>query len=155
MAQNKYLKQNGEIVYPYTMLNNILDYNISTKTMTVTFSGATGGSVDWNVIQIGNIVICQTAYVMSGNATITNGWGSIYISAQQSSPNFPITFDSQQIYSNISCYSADTADGQWMFRNSDATSSNPGNFRIARGQSMTLGHPKIGVFAMGKYSGTI
>ena len=46
MAQNKYLKQNGEIVYPYTMLNNILDYNISTKTMTVAFSGATGGSVD-------------------------------------------------------------------------------------------------------------
>ena len=42
-----------------------------------------------------------------------------------------------------------------MFRNSDATNSNPGNFRIARGQSMTLGHPKIGVFAMGKYSGTI
>jgi hypothetical protein len=117
--------------------------------MNVSFSGATGGTVPWYVVKFQKLILCVCNYQVKVGLPVNQGWGSLYLSPQQSSPPYPVAYNNV-LYSNITLSSASTADGTMMFRNSDANLTSAGNWRVVRGQTLgSLNNCIVGVLAIG------
>lgn len=93
MPNGKYLKQEGDVIYPYTLAQNVLNeengnpINLSSSTtLTKTVSGL--GSFTFNFYKYNKFVFVTLRFVT--NSTYTTGWSDVYASGSVPSAYRPI-----------------------------------------------------------------
>ena len=125
----------------------------SLETVPVTFSGAVGGSVDWKVFKFGNLRIATCKWTSASNVTIGSSWSTILTSANQSTPDFPLTFanvlhKSIKYVSSANAVSADC----WNGISASVSNTNGGQFYLVRPNdsgSVTANSPVFTMLVIG------
>ena len=117
----------------------------SVETIPVTFSGASGGTVNWTVFKFGKFRIAVCKWKATTNAVIDGSWAGIYYSNDFNSPNYPLTFADVQ-YFNIRYVAADAASHAelWDGGRTSVSNQNAGAFYLTRpndGGAVTVAHP--------------
>ena len=116
------------------------------ETISVNFSGAAGGEVNWTMFKFGNLRIAMCKWRSASNVTTGTAWGSLYSSSEINTPNFPITFDNV-LYTDIRYIAADNNSTYAAFtcttpQNTSNIKTNMGKVWLARPSSgSTIGHP--------------
>ena len=132
-----------------------LSFNVdSVETVPVTFSGASGGSVDWTVFKFGQFRIATCQWKSASNVAIGSAWATVLTSANQNTPDFPFTF-STILHQSVKYVAADTAvsaDCWNAIRSGALSGSNGGQFYLVRPNdsgSVTVNHPVFTMMVIG------
>ena len=119
----------------------------------VTFSGAVGQKVTWNVFKFGNLRMATCQWMCSSNHAINSAWGSMASSAQVNTPDYPVSF-ANVIYANCEYMSADSNSEYDAFVMHDVVNTisltNYGQIYLVRPSSgSTVGHPTFSQIVIG------
>lgn len=132
-----------------------LSFNVdSVETVPVTFSGASGGSVDWTVFKFGPFRIATCQWKSASNVAIGSAWATVLTSANQNTPDFPFRF-STILHQSVKYVAADTAvsaDCWNAIRSGALSGSNGGQFYLVRPNdsgSVTVNHPVFTMMVIG------
>ena len=106
----------------------------SVETVPVNFSGASGGTVNWTVFKFGNLRIATCKWTSASNVTIGSSWSTILTSANQSTPDFPLTFTNvlHQSIKYVASNNAVSADCWNAIRAGSLSGTNGGQFYLVR-----------------------
>jgi hypothetical protein len=124
------------------------------ETVPVTFSGAVGGSVDWKVFKFGNLRIATCKWQSASDVTIGSSWSTILTSANQSTPDFPLTFTNvlHQSIKYVASNNAVSADCWNAIRAGSLSGTNGGQFYLVRPNdsgSVTANSPVFTMLVIG------
>lgn len=119
----------------------------------VTFNGAVGGSVNWTVFKYGKLRIAVCKWQSASDVTIGSSWATILTSANQSTPDFPLTFanvlhKSIKYVSSANAVSADC----WNGISASVSNTNGGQFYLVRPNdsgSVTANSPVFTMLVIG------
>ena len=125
----------------------------SVEVISVNFNGAVGGTVDWTVFKFGSFRIAVCKWTSASNVTIGSSWATILTSADQNTPNFPLTFSnvlhkSIKYVSSANAVSADC----WNAIDTTVSTTNGGKFYLVRPNdngSVTANSPVFTMLVIG------
>ena len=125
----------------------------SVEVISVNFNGASGGSVNWTVFKFGSFRIAVCKWTSASNVTIGSSWGTVLTSADQNTPNFPLTFanvlhKSIKYVSSANAVSADC----WNAISASVSNTNGGQFYLVRPNdsgSVTANSPVFTMLVIG------
>lgn len=117
---------------------------LNPSTEAVTFSGAQGGTVNWNVFAYGSLRICTAKWSDASNRSCSTAWGGMYTCTRFDTPDYPVNFSAIH-YENMQMVQAD-ANANYSALvipqlGSTLNLTSYGEVFLARGSTSTIGHP--------------
>lgn len=117
---------------------------LNPSTEAVTFSGAQGGSVNWNVFAYGSLRICTAKWSDASNRSCSTAWGGMYTCTRFDTPDYPVNFSAIH-YENMQMVQADANANYSAIvipqLGSTLNLTSYGEVFLARGSTSTIGHP--------------
>lgn len=128
------------------------------ETVTVSFSNADSGSVDWTVFRLGRFVAAVCRWRKSSNMAINIAWDNMYNSPGTTTPDFPVTF-TDVLYTDIRYVAADSG-GDYAAMvvrtpQTEVSLTNMGSaFLVRPDAGITVAHPVFEMMVVGVVGST-